>query len=251
MPFTRETVCEKGRHRLSDEKRKSGETEKTTEPVKGVATDGGKYVVLGDDALAAIAAAGTSDTIELAAVIDASHAPLQRGAGLYYLRPDKKVKGSAGVLAVFFAALERTGKVAIGRWAPRGREQLVAIYPVDGALVVSVLMYESEIRAPDETCLISVEEVSDPEIEVATQLLDGLPDEFDFTSAEDSAVVVRQEAIEAARKGKPIPTREPSAQPEAVPDLMQALQASLKGTPAVTAKKAAARNGKVPAGTAG
>src|ERR1019366_5686432 len=114
-PFTRQTVCEGGRHRITEEKRKSGETDSTAEAVKGVATGSDKYVVLGDDALAAIA---------LAAVLDASDAPLERSAGLYYIRPDKKVKGSAGVLSVFFAALERTEKVAIGRWAPRGREQL-------------------------------------------------------------------------------------------------------------------------------
>jgi DNA end-binding protein Ku len=249
-PFTRNTVCEGGRHRLTDEKRKSGETDNTTEAVKGVETDGENYVVLGDDALAAIGDAGTSDTIELAAVVDAADAPLERSTGLYYVRPDKKVKGSAGVLTVFFAALERTGKVAIGRWAPRGREQLVAIYPVSGALALNVLMYESEIREPDDTCLISVDAVSDPEVEVATQLLEGLPGEFDFHSAEDSAVAVRQEAIEAARTGKPIPVREPSAQPEVVPDLMAALQAATKGTPAAKVKKAAAKNGKVPAASA-
>jgi DNA end-binding protein Ku len=249
-PFTRQTVCEGGRHRITEEKRKSGETDNTAEAVKGVATDSDRYVVLGDDALAAIAKAGTSDTIALAAVLDASDAPLERSAGLYYIRPDKKVKGSAGVLSVFFAALERTEKVAIGRWAPRGREQLVAIYPVNGALVLNILMYESEIREPDETCLISVDEVADPEVDVAIQLIEGLSSDFDFTSAEDSAVAVRQEAIEAARNGKQIPTREPAAKPEVVPDLMAALQAAAKGTPAAKAKKAAAKNGKVPAASA-
>ena len=179
-PFTRQTVCEGGRHRITEEKRKSGETDNTAEAVKGVATDSDRYVVLGDAQLAAIAQAGTSDTIALAAVLDASDAPLERSAGLYYVRPDKKVKGSAGVLSVFFAALERTEKVAIGRWAPRGREQLVAIYPVNGALVLNVLMYESEIREPDETCLISVDEVPTPKSTSPSSSLEGLSGDFDF-----------------------------------------------------------------------
>lgn len=250
MPFTRQTVCEAGRHRLTEAMTKAGETDNTTQAVKGVETDGEKYTVLDQAALDSIAQAGTSDTIELAAVIDAADAPMQRTSALYYVRPDKKVKGAAGVLAVFFASLQRSGKIAIGKWAPRGREQLVAIYPSDGALVLNVLMYESEIREPDETCLISVDGVSDPEVEVATQLLEGLPAEFEFASAEDSAVVVRAEAIEAARAGKPIPTKEPSSQPEVVPDLMAALQAATKGTPVVKAKKAAAKNGKVPVASA-
>jgi DNA end-binding protein Ku len=250
QPFTRETVCEGGRRRLTEAMTKAGETENTTTAVKGVEVGEDKYVVLDPAQMDAIAKAGTSDTIELEGVIDAADAPMERTAGLYYVRPDKKVKGAAGVLAVFFAALERSGKVAIGKWAPRGREQLVAIYPVNGALVLSVLMYESEVRPPDEACLISLDQVSDPEVDVAIQLLKGLPAEFDFQSAEDSAVAVRQQAIEAARSGKPIPKREPDSKPEAVPDLMAALQAATKGTPIVKAKKAASKNGKVPAGAA-
>lgn len=248
QPFTRETVCEGGRRRLTEAMTKAGATENTTTPVKGVETGDDKYAVLDPAQLEAIAQAGTSDTIELEGVIDLADAPMERASGLYYVRPDKKVKGAAGVLAVFFAALERSGKVAIGKWAPRGREQLVAIYPVDGALVLSVLMYESEVRPPDEACLISLDQVSDPEVDMAIQLLEGLPGEFDFRSAEDGAVVVRQQAIEAARTGKPIPKREPDTQPEVVPDLMAALEAATKGTPVAKAKRAASKNGKVPAG---
>jgi DNA end-binding protein Ku len=250
QPFTRETVCEGGRRRLTKEMTKAGKTENTTAAVKGVENGEDKYIVLDDTQLEAIAKAGTSDTIELEGVIDVADAPMERTAGLYYVRPDKKVKGAAGVLAVFFAALERTGKVAIGKWAPRGREQLVAIYPINGTLVLNVLMYESEVRPPDEACLISLDEVSDPEVDVAVQLLEGLPGEFAFEAAEDSTVAVRQQAIEAARKGKPIAMREPDNKPSAVPDLMAALQAATKGTPVAKAKKAASSNGQVPAGTA-
>lgn len=249
-PFTRETTCNKGNRRLTDALLKAKDTDKTTAAVKAVEKADGKYAVLKPDQLEAIASAGTSDTITLEAVIDAARAPLERTFDLYYVQPDKKVKGSAAVLAVFFAALERSGKVAIGKWAPRGREHLVAIHPVGGALVLSALMYESEVRKADEACLISLDEISDPEIDVAIQLLEGLPSEFAFESAEDSAVAVRQQAIEAARSGKPIPKREKEAQAEVVPDLMAALQNAAKGTPAAKAKKAAARNGKVPAGSA-
>jgi DNA end-binding protein Ku len=250
LPFTRKTTCDAGRRRLTDAMRKAKDTDNTTEAVKGVEIDTDKYAVLQPEQLDAIDSAGTSDAIALEAVIDAADAPMERAHGLYYIQPDKKVKGSAAVLAVFFAALERSGKVAIGKWAPRGREHLVAIRPVGGALVLSSLVYESEVRAPDEACLISLDEVADPEVDVAIQLLEGLPGEFDFKSAVDGAVVVRQEAIEAARTGKPIPKREPESQAEVVPHLMAALEAATKGTPAANAKKAAAKNGKVLAGTA-
>lgn len=250
LPFTRETVCDAGHRRLTDAMRKAKDTDNTTEAVKGVETDTDEYAVLDPAQLEAIANAGTSDTIALEAVIDAADAPMERTYGLYYIQPDKKVKGAEAVLAVFFAALERSGKVAIGKWAPRGREHLVVIHPEDGALVLSALMYESEVRPPDEACLLSLDDVADPEVDVAIQLLEGLPDEFDFQSATDAAVAVRQDAIEAARNGEPIPKREPDSKPEVVPDLMAALQAATKGTPVAKAKKAASKNGKVPAGAA-
>jgi DNA end-binding protein Ku len=249
-PFDRKTVCERGRLRLTEALEKSGEINNTTQAVKGVLGEGDKYVVLTDEALEGIAAAGTSDGMAVAAVVDIDRVPTERNRGLYYLQPDSKVKRSQGEIEVVCAALKRDRTAIITKWAPRGREMLVAIYPKDGALVMNSLMFDSEIRAPDEKCLITTDDISDGEVDVACQVMATLPNEFDFTSATDEAVTVRQQAIEAARKGKPIPTREPVADTEAVPDLMAALRAATKGTPVAKAKKAAAKNGKVPAGAA-
>lgn len=247
QPFTRKTECEKGHIRLTDTMKKGGETENTTEAVKGVA-NGDKYVVLDDEALEAIAAAGTSDGMAVASVIDIDRVPTERNSGLYYLRPDDKVKRSKGAVEVLFAALERDRKAILTKWAPRGREMLVAIYPLDGALVMNSLMFESEIRPPEENCLIGTAGVSDPEIDAACKVLATLPNEFDFTAAEDEAVAVRRDAIEAARNGEPIPVREPSSDTEAAPDLMAALMAATKGAPVVKDKRAS--NGAVPVGAA-
>lgn len=246
-PFKRKTECEKGRIRLTETMEKSGETENTTEAVKGVA-NGDEYVVLDDEALEAIAAAGTSDGMAVASVIDIDRVLTERNNGLYYLRPDEKVKRSKGAVEVLFAALERDRKAIITKWAPRGREMLVAIYPKDGALVMNSIMFDSEIRSPDEKCLIGTAGVSDAEIDAACQVLATLPSEFDFAAAEDEAVAVRRAAIEAARNGEPIPVREPSRETEAAPDLMAALIAATKGAPVVKDRRAS--NGAVPVGTA-
>jgi non-homologous end joining protein Ku len=246
QPFTRQAVCEGGRVRLTEAMEKAGETENATEAVKGV-KDGDKYAVLDDAALEAIAAAGTSDGMAASAVVDLERLPAERNSGLYYLRPDEKVKRSKGAVEVLFAALARQRKAIITKWAPRGREMLVAVYPKDGALVMTSLMFESEIRRPDEKCLIATDGVADPEIDAACQVLAMLPGEFDFTSAEDEAVIARQKAIEAARKGEPIPVREPSTDTEAAPDLMAALQAAMQGAPVIKDTRPTT-NGAVPVG---
>lgn len=234
-PFTRETVCEGGHKRLTDLMRKKGETENTTEAVKAVETAKDEYLVIDDATVEQIAEAGTSNAIKLAAVVDAATVPMQRTSGLYYLMPNKSVKGEdGGAIALLYALLERTGKVAIAKWSPRGREQLIVIQPVDNVLSVSVLLYESEIKTPDERCILNHAAVSDAEVELAKQLAGELPSEFDFRLATDCAVAVRQEAIEAARAGEPIPTRDPDTSEESTPDLMAALQAA---TQKLTASK--------------
>jgi Ku protein len=246
QPFTRQSVCEGGSVRLTEEMREKEETEGTTEMVKGVLGDGDKYVVLGDTVLEAIVQAGTSEAMAVASVIDLSLVPTERFNALYYLRPDSKVKRSDGAVKVVVKTLERQQKALLTKWAPRGREVLVAIYPKNGALVLNGVMYESEVRPPDEKWLISTDGVADAEVEVAEQLLDTLPDQFAFAEAQDDAVAVRQQAIEAARKGKKVPTRKPAEKTEAAPDLMASLEAALKAAPAVKDKRRAKSNGKVP-----
>lgn len=232
-PFQRKAVCVEGFTRLTQEMEKAGETDGTTTVVKGVPDGEDGYVVLEGEALEAIEAAGTSDTIAIAALRDPREIPVERTAGLFYLSPDKKVKGSRKAVEVLYAALEKAGKVAVAKWAPRGREILVVIRPENHMLIASVLLYESEVRDPAPYRLAD-HEVTDAEIELAIQLLQQLPSEFDFAAATDEAVSVRQQAIEAARNGTPIPKRSPTAKTDAEPDMMAALRAAVEAGAAAT-----------------
>lgn len=255
QPFTRKTVCVKGRRRLTKDMEKAGDIVNTTNMVKGVANGVGEdgeeaFKVLPDKALAEIAEAGISDTIAIVAVLNPDEVPLERTSGMYYLGPDKKVKGSDGLVDVVHGALAKSGKVAIAKWAPRGREYLITIRARDEKLVVGLLVYESEMKQPEAHLLLGSSGVSDAEIDLSVKLLEQLPGEFDFAAACDEAVPVRQRAIEAAREGKPVPTREPQAEPEAVPNLMAALQAALDAGPAEQPSGAARKNGKALAGSA-
>lgn len=244
-PFTRQSVCEAGSVRLTEEMRANDETEDTTEMVKGVLGDGDDFVVLDDDALASIAEAGVSDGMAVASVVELDRLPIERFTGLYYLCPDSKVKRSEDAVKVVVAALERQRKALITKWAPRGKEMLVAIYPKDGALAMKAVMFASEVREPDAKWQISTEGVGEEEIKVAEQLLGTLPADFEFDAAVDNTVAVRQAAIEAARSGKPVPKREPAGPAEAAPDLMATLTAAMQGTPAVSDQREKT-NGKVP-----
>jgi DNA end-binding protein Ku len=249
-PFKHQSVCEAGKFRLTEEMEGNGETDNTTEMVKGVEGDGEEYVIIEEAQLDLIAEAGTSDGMAVASVIDMSDVPIERGNGVYYLRPNAKVKKSEGALEVLYAVLLREDKAIITKWARRGRELLVAIYPKGGALVMQSLTFDSEVKAPDEKCLIGTEGVSDEEVEIAAVVLAKLPREFDFASAKDEAVLARQRAIQAARNDEPIAKKEPVAHTASAPDLMATLLAATEGAAVVRDKRTRedATNGAVPVG---
>ena len=64
----------------------------------------------------------------------------------YYLIPDKDNAKAYRLLA---DVMEELGKVAIGRFVLRSKEALVAIRPVDGALVLETMRFADEVLAPD------------------------------------------------------------------------------------------------------
>lgn len=231
-------MCVEGFTRLTDKMEKEGETEGTTPMVKGVPNGEETWVALDKETLAAVERAGTSDTITIAALVDPERIPLERTSGMYYITPDKKVKGSKKAVDLLYEVLDQAGKMAVSKWAPRGREMIVVIRPVDEKLVASVLLFESEIKdaAP---YILTDRSISEDERELAMQLLERLPSAFDFDGARDEAVTVRQEAIEAARAGKPVPVKAPTPAAEGEPDLMDALRAALDAAPAPDPEQAA------------
>jgi non-homologous end joining protein Ku len=235
-PFKRSAVCVEGFTRLTQQMEKGGETDGTTPAVKSVPNGEDSWVVLDDDTIAAIEGAGTSDTITIAAMMDPESVPLERTSGMYYVIPNKKVKGSSKAVELLYEVLTKTGKIVVAKWAPRGREMLVAIRPVDEKLIASVLLFEPEIRDAAPYTL-TARTVSAEETELAVQLLERLPSRFDFAAAVDEAVGVRQQAIEAARAGKPVPVKAPTPSTESAPDLMAQLRAALDATPAPDAEQ--------------
>jgi DNA end-binding protein Ku len=221
---------------------KAGETDGTTNMVKGVLTgeDEETYTALSEEQLQAIEIAGTSDTITIAAILNPEEIPIERTSGFYYLTHNKKVKGSKRTVKLLHQSLAKPGKIAVARWAPKGREMLIVIRPLDNRLVASVVLYESEVRDHTPFELDPEIEVAPEEVDLAVQLLARLPSEFDFDSAADRAVAVRQQAIEAAREGKPIPTQAPAKPAEEEPDLMSVLRAAVEAGPAADERELAA-----------
>lgn len=145
----------------------------------------------------------------------------------YYLAPQK---GAEEAYALLAKALEKTGRVGIGRVVLRQREQLVSVRPVDGVLRMQVMRFENELVGGDE---MDVEQPKkDPqkkEVDMAGALIDTLEATFDPDKFENTYRDRVLAAIKQKEKGEEIDVPDAPEREES-DDLMAALEASLKAS---------------------
>jgi DNA end-binding protein Ku len=212
--------------------------------VKGYEFSKGQYVIFTDEELKAIEAP-KGDSIEVTEFVPAAQVDPIYFDRAYYVGPDK---GGARAYRLFAAALNQTARVAIGKYATRGRQYLVMLRPLDGILVMEQLRYADEVRATSE---VPVEDgdVKKQELQLATQLIDQLAaSEFHPENYRDEVREQMLGLIQSKVEGQEItvaPAEEPQVQ---IIDLMSALKASLKED---SERKPAARAGKKPAASGG
>ncbi|MCZ6573084.1 MAG: Ku protein [Planctomycetota bacterium] len=153
----------------------------------------------------------------------------------YYIGPDK---GADRPYALLRAAMEKTGRAALAKYAVRGKQYLVLVRPVKEGLVMQQLRYADEIRSITDIPL-GEGEVEEKELKLAVQLVEQIAsDEFVPANYEDEVRSRIEEAIRAKVEGQEI-TAEPTEAPKAkIIDLMEALKASLGDKDRKAAKRA-------------
>ncbi|MFB7609946.1 non-homologous end joining protein Ku [Streptomyces gardneri] len=170
----------------------------------------------------------TAKAIEIVAFIDrAAVDTVQYGAGSYYLTADGAVAAKPYVL--LRQALARTEKVAVAKFALRGRERLGLLRPLGDALLLSGLHWGDEIRSPAELAP-PVTALTDDEVEGALALMETMSvDSLGDLDVTDHYTEALQEVIAAKaehRAPKPAEGEEAAAGPVVV-DLMAALEKSV------------------------
>ncbi|WP_406342479.1 Ku protein [Streptomyces sp. NBC_00648] len=213
-----------------------GEELETSEIGKAYEDADGSLVPITDDDLAALPLP-TAKTIEIVAFVPAdSIDPLQIDTA-YYL-------SASGVPAakpytLLREALKRSRKVAVAKFALRGRERLGMLRVVDDVIAMHGLLWPDEIRAPEGVAPDSGVKVRDAELDLADALMDTLG-EVDVDSLHDDY----REAVEsliASKAGGALP---PAEAPETkgggkVIDLMAALEKSVRAAKEARGEEAA------------
>jgi DNA end-binding protein Ku len=206
---------------------------------KGYEFAKGQYVLFDEDELKALEMP-KKDSMEITEFVPSDAVEAVYLDKPYYLGPDK---GGARAYRLLARALNETDRVAIARYATRGRENLVMIRPYgEEGLVMDQLRYAEDVRRFEEVP-IDEAEVKDQEMQLARQLIEqASSDTFDPEAYTDEVREKMLEMIQAKVEGEEItvaPTAEPATQ---IIDLMSALKASL-GEDA-DARKPAAKAGK-------
>jgi DNA end-binding protein Ku len=213
------------RIRLKRISEQTGEEVTNDRIVKGFELEKDRYVIIEAEEIASLKPKANRQ-IEIEDFVDLVDIDPVFFEQPYYLIPDKDNAKAYRLLA---EVMEDLGKVAIGRFVLRSKEALVAIRPVDGALVLETMRFADEVLAIDREQPLA-EPASEPterEKEMARQLVNSLTAEFDPTKYHDEYREELLALIDKKAAGEEIVAATSTEEPAKVLDLMAALEASL------------------------
>lgn len=192
-----------------------------SELVKGYEYSKGQYVTVSKEDLEKITPK-TAREMQILEFVKLSEVDPIYFETSYYVTPDK---AGERPYALLFAALQRSGYVALAQFAMHNREHVVVVRAARTGIVLHTMFYDSEIRRDDEY-RADTSGVNDRELNLALMLVEGLAAPFEPAKYRDTYKEQLDELIAAKIAGEE--TVEPPA-PKAKPatDIMAALERSL------------------------
>ncbi|MFI5331661.1 MAG: Ku protein [Desulfobaccales bacterium] len=216
------------------------------EVVRGYQYGKNLHVVITDEDLRR-ARPESSDTIEVLKFVDARQIDPIYYAAAHYLAPDGQAGAEA--FALFYRAMEESGKSALAHVVMHNREHLVNLRPLDGVFAAFTLHYPEEIkgvREIEEAAWTAKLPVDEGNLEMARTIVEHLSGEFAPEQYHDDYTQTLLALIKAKAAGQELKV-EPQAERRKVINLMEALKHSVAETAQASApppKKAMARAGR-------
>jgi DNA end-binding protein Ku len=193
------------------------------EMVKGYEFAKGQYVVFEEEELKKLEAPRTT-SMDIVEFVPLSSVDLIQVEKTYYLGPDK---GGDKAYRLLAESMVEAGKVAVGRWSAKGKEQLVVIRPYKDGLILHQMFYADEVRSFDEVDRGATFDFKDVEKELAKKLINELSvPGFDAEKYHDEFVDRVHAAVDQKTAGQEVRLVQevPKAQ---IIDLFEALKQSL------------------------
>ncbi|MCW2951133.1 MAG: Ku protein [Conexibacter sp.] len=194
--------------------------------VRGYEVAPDRYVIVTQEELDALDPRATK-TIDIEEFVDLTEIDPVYYDHAYHVAP---ATGGAKAYRLLMSAMEDAGKVAIGRFVLRSRQQLVALRSAGGVLMLSTMLFGDEVNSPDrldELEALADVEASEREVTMARQLIESLAAPFEPQRFHDEYRERVMELIERKAAGEEVAIQPAAEAPAEVPDLMAALEASL------------------------
>jgi DNA end-binding protein Ku len=158
----------------------------------------------------------------------------------YYVVPENDSQAEA--FAVVRKALQKSGKVAIGKVSFAGRENIIAIRPAGdeahGGMMAYTLRYSNELRNEQDYFRdLKAVEINEESLELAEALIAKKSTKLDLSKFVDGYEVAVKELIDAKVNNLPVPEDEVAEPRGKVVNLMDALRKSLGGDDGGSAKR--------------
>ena len=217
---------------------KDGEKVEKDDMIKGYEFSKGQYVLFTTEELKTLEEPRGTGAIEITEFLPADQVDRIYMDKTYFLGPDK---GGERAYKLLSEALKKTGRVALGQWAARGKQYLILVRPLDGGLAMEQLKYPEELRSIADVPIPKTE-VKKTELDMAIKFIDqGTSEEFRPQAYKDNVRRRILDQIQQKVEGHEI-TEEPTEAPKTqIIDLMEALKASLKGGKGAAERKPAKR----------
>ncbi len=182
-----------------------------------------QYVKFSDEELKAMEAART-DSLELVEFVPADTVDFLYIEKTYFLGPDK---GGDRAYRLLSEALEKANRLAVGRFAQRGKDNLVIIRPYKKGLILHECYYADEVRSFDDVETGGAFEFKPIELELANKLIEQLDQEkFEPARFRDTWADKVKEAVEKKVAGEEVQAA-PEAPKAQIIDLLEALKRSI------------------------
>lgn len=204
-----------------------------SETVRGYEYAKDQYVTLTDEDFEKLPLP-SKHTIELTAFVKEDEIDPVYYERSYHLAPDQRGEKAYTLL---IRTLEKKGLTAIATITIRKKEQLCALRPLDGALMLETLYYPDEIRARPEMDLKNVK-ITDRELDMAFALIDLLRKPFDPEEYKDHYREALTQVIDAKLEGREV-VESPAPKESKVIDLADALRRSVEAAKKSKPKPAA------------
>lgn len=195
-----------------------------SEIVKGYEIEKGRYVVVTPEEIQNVRLE-TTRTLDIERFVGDDDIDRLYWNDPYFLVPDGDLAAEA--FTVIREAMEKSGKVALGRLVMHQRERMMALEPRDKGILAYTLRNKREVKDADEVFgRIPDVKVSPQMVDIASRIIEQQEGPFDPSKFNDRYEDALRALIKEKEKGHTVTAPEQPKEAEVI-DLMEALKRSL------------------------